>query len=124
MSAASETYVSIGQTCVEHIEETFKFKVADSHRHKNQIVDLANRVEGLCNKLGKKQVTLASDQTVENLIELNKELYRAIFAEEPPRIDGHKLHVAISLLEKICVLMMENDCLTMFRQTPALKRRT
>lgn len=122
MSAASETYVSIGQTCVEHIEETFKYKAGNVNRHRNQIVDLTKRVERLCNKIGKKQVSLSSGKTVQNLIELNKELYRVIFAEEPPSIDGHDLHVAITLLEKICVLMTENDFMTMFRQTPVLRK--
>ena len=122
MSAASETYVSIGQTCVDHIEETFKYKTENAQRHKNQIVDMTNRVERLCNKIGKKQVSLKSGKTVQNLIDLSKELYRVIFAEEPPTIDGHDLHVAISLLEKICVLMAENDCMSFFRQSPALRK--
>jgi hypothetical protein len=120
MSSASETYITIGKTCVDQIEEAFKHKLVEAQAHTNEIVNLNRRVQHLCTKIGNKKTQLTSSNAVNNLIQLNKELYRAIFAEEPPQIDGHNLHVAITLLERICVLMLQNDVLTMMRRRPSI----
>ena len=121
MSSASETYITIGKACVDKIEETFKHTQRAQDKHANEIVSISNRVEHLCLKLGKtKGGTARTAQVVERLIELNKDLYRGIFEEEPPLIEGHKLHVAITLLERICLLLVQNDCLTLVRRTPSL----
>lgn len=121
MSSPYETYIDIGKTCIDQLELTFKSKMADGQRHKNKIVNLSRRVQHLCNQISKKKVNIHEQNTVISLINLNKELYRAILAEEPPVIEGHNLHIAISLLERICILMAENSCMSLVQSAPRLR---
>jgi len=122
MSAASETYIDIGKNCLDHIDQTFEHDIRNLQRHKNEIINLSRRVESLCKKIGNKKVKANNKNTVINLIEINKELYRLIFEEEPPLIEGHNLHIAISILERICILMAKHNCMTLMRSKPTLEK--
>lgn len=121
MSSTSETYVSIGTTCVETIENTLKEKRKEANRHKNKLVDMVQRVEYICERLGNKRIHVTDKSIVQKLLKLNTELYRNIFAEEPPNVTGHDLHQAVTLLERICVLMLENNCMQAFNIRPKLQ---
>ena len=120
MSSTKDTYINIGVTCVDTIESTFHEKINTAQMHNNKIIQLNQRVEHLCKKIGRKKVNLSSKNAVDKLLHLNNDLYRAIFEEEPPTIEGHSLHVAITLLERICVLLLENNCMKMLTIKPTL----
>ena len=121
MSSTKENYINLGHTCVAKIEDTFgKQCVEHANTHKNKIIQLNERVERLCNEIGKKRTSCTSTGTIDKLIYLNNDLYRTIFEEEPPTIHGHKLHVAITTLERICVLLLQNDCLSTLKIKPTV----
>ena len=123
MSSTKETYINIGTTCVSKIEDTFLKEIKTANMHKNKIIQLTQRVENLCNMIGKRKVTpLANRNAIEKLIQLNTDLYRVIFEEEPPNIRGHSLHVAIAMLERICILLVQNDCMTAFKIGPTISK--
>ncbi len=121
MSSTKETYMNIGSACVSKIEDTFNQKVKDASVHKNKIIQLNYRVEHLCNFINKKKINTGGSDAIQKMIHLNNVLYRGIFQEEPPVIHGHPLHVAIELLERICILLTENSCLTALSVRPSIK---